>query len=278
METYFDRAGSWGRMMMRGTASVQVNLDAGEEGDGSHGYRSRWALTHRLGPVLVAAFANSPLWRGKPTGWRSTRQLVWARMDPGRTRPPDAAGDPRAAWAGYALDAALLCMREASAHGWTAPEGLTFRSWLRGATGVRPPTLADLDYHLTTLFPPVRPRGWLELRMIDAQRGDDWVVPAAVVATLLDDPVAAEAAWAATEPLCPDGAVTPGEGMWVRAARFGPADPVLGTAVLACFAAVDDALARDGAAGRLRSAVGGFARRYAERGRCPADDLLEGAR
>lgn len=282
MEAYFDRAGSWGRMMMRGTASVQVNLDAGDEGEGRQGYRSRWELTHRLGPVLVAAFANSPLWQGRPTGWRSTRQLVWTRMDPGRTRPPEpqpgADPDPRAAWACYALDAPLLCVRGSEEDGWTAPEGLTFRSWLRGAPGVRPPTLEDLDYHLTTLFPPVRPRGWLELRMIDAQRGDDWVVPAAMAATLVDDPVAAEAAWAATEPLCPDGAAVPDESMWTRAARLGPADPVLGKVVRACFAATENALADGGAPGPLRAAVAEFTRRYAERGRCPADDLLERTR
>ncbi|MFI6979722.1 ergothioneine biosynthesis glutamate--cysteine ligase EgtA [Embleya sp. NPDC050154] len=282
MEAYFDRAGSWGRMMMRGTASVQVNLDAGDDGEGRQGYRSRWELTHRLGPVLVAAFANSPLWQGRPTGWRSTRQLVWTRMDPGRTRPPEpqpgADPDPRAAWACYALDAPLLCVRGSEEDCWTAPEGLTFRSWLRGAPGVRPPTLEDLDYHLTTLFPPVRPRGWLELRMIDAQCGDDWVVPAAMAATLLDDPVAAEAAWAATEPLCPNGAAVPDESMWTRAARLGPADPVLGKVVRACFAATENALADGGAPGPLRAAVAEFTRRYAERGRCPADDLLERTR
>ncbi|GCD99522.1 ergothioneine biosynthesis glutamate--cysteine ligase EgtA [Embleya hyalina] len=279
MEAYFDRGGSWGRMMMRGTASVQVNLDAGDESAGPRGYRSRWELTHRLGPVLVAAFANSPLWQGRPTGWRSTRQLVWARMDPGRTRPPGPPpgidGDPRAAWARYALDAPLLCLRGAAAADWNAPEGLTFRSWLRGVPGVRPPTLDDLDYHLTTLFPPVRPRGWLELRMIDAQCGEDWIVPAAMAATLLDDPVAAEAAWAATEPLCADGATVPTEAVWHRAARLGPADPVLGKAILACFAATENALADADAPGPVRAAVAEFTRRYAERGRCPADDLLE---
>jgi glutamate--cysteine ligase len=275
METYFDRDGPWGRMMMRGTASVQVNLDAGDDTDRVQGYRSRWALAHRLGPVLVAAFANSPLWRGKPTGWRSTRQSVWERMDPGRTRPPLADGDPRAAWARYVLDAPLLCVRRSAPNDWDAPEGLTFRSWVRGAPGVRPPTLEDLDYHLTTLFPPVRPRGWLELRMIDAQSGDDWVVAATVAATLLDDRPAAEAAWVATEPLCPDGAAIPPASVWTSAARVGPADPALGKAVRACFAAAETALSDSDAPDRLRAAVAEFGRRYAERGRCPADDLLE---
>ena len=279
MESYLDRVGPWGRMMMRATAAVQVNLDAGDDGSGVTGYRFRWQLVHRLGPVLVAAFANSPLWRGRPTGWRSTRRAVWERMDPSRTRPPEPDADPRAAWARYALDAPLLCLRRDPPLDWEAPPGLTFRAWSRGAPGLRRPTVADLDYHLTTLFPPVRPRGWLELRMIDAQGGDGWTVPLALAATLLDDPAAARATWEATEPLCPNGAVVPPEAAWSRAARLGPADPVLGKAVRSCFEAGLAALAPTGADPELRrlgEQVAAFALRYAERGRCPADDLLEG--
>ena len=278
MEAYLDRGGPWGRMMMRATASVQVNLDAGDDSAGASGYRFRWDLVHRLGPVLIAAFANSPLWQGRPTGWRSTRRAVWSRMDPPRTRPPEHGGDPRADWADYALDAPLLCLRRPEPENWDAPEGLTFRGWLRSSNGLRPPTLEDLDYHLTTLFPPVRPRGWLELRMIDAQCGEDWAVAAALAATLLDHPAAARAAWEATEPLCPNGAVVPPVDQWDRAARLGPADPVIGTAVRACFGAAVSALGDPGAPAHLRDAVAEFAARYAERGRCPADDLLEGIR
>ncbi len=90
MEKFFDRDGPWGRQMMCGTASVQVCVDAGDDGAGESGYRSRWRLLHAIGPVLVAAFANSPLRDGRPTGWRSARQQVWANMDPGRTRAPAA--------------------------------------------------------------------------------------------------------------------------------------------------------------------------------------------
>ncbi|MGH3419932.1 MAG: glutamate-cysteine ligase family protein, partial [Streptosporangiaceae bacterium] len=86
MEKFFDRDGPWGRQMMCGTASVQVCLDAGDDGAGESGYRSRWRLLHAIGPVLVAAFANSPLRDGRPTGWHSARQQVWSNMDPGRTR------------------------------------------------------------------------------------------------------------------------------------------------------------------------------------------------
>jgi ergothioneine biosynthesis glutamate--cysteine ligase EgtA len=293
METFFDRDGPWGRTMMRRTAALQVNLDAGDDSEGVSGYRFRWRLAHRIGPVLVAAFANSPLQGGRPTGWLSTRQANWSLMDPGRTRHPRHDEDPRAAWADYALDARLLCLRPdgaGSAAGpsgppggtdsarpdWSAPPGLTFRDWLRGrASGIRPPTVDDLDYHLSTLFPPIRPRGWLELRMTDAQDGDDWIVATVLTAILLDDPVAAATAHAATEALCRDGEPLPSHDVWRRAARIGPADPELGKAVRACFAAAESALARTGAPAALRQAVAGFAERYAERGRCPAHDQLD---
>ncbi len=132
MEAFFDQGGPWGRQMMCGTASVQVCLDAGEDSDGPSGYRQRWQLVHAIGPVLVAAFANSPLREGKPTGWVSSRQQVWTRMDPGRTRPPRPDEDPREAWAAYALDAQVMCVPNPDSGDWSAPPGLTFRDWVRG--------------------------------------------------------------------------------------------------------------------------------------------------
>ncbi|MFF2655838.1 ergothioneine biosynthesis glutamate--cysteine ligase EgtA [Kitasatospora sp. NPDC058032] len=281
MERHFDAAGPWGRIMMTGTASLQVCLDSGTE-DGPHAYRRRWLLAHRLGPVLVAAFANSPLLDGRPTGHRSTRQTVWSRMDPTRTlAPAPDHGDPRESWAGYVLDAEVLCVRRQDDRPWTAPAGMTFRDWLRGA-GEHPPTLDDLDYHRTTLFPPVRPRGHLELRMIDAQPGDGWIVPTALVTALLDDPLAADAALAALEPLQPphgaDDPRPPRSDLWCRAAVLATADPALRRAALACFAAADAALGRLPGAERLRATVAAFAERYPARGRCPADDQLDALR
>ncbi|SEL65860.1 ergothioneine biosynthesis glutamate--cysteine ligase EgtA [Streptacidiphilus jiangxiensis] len=278
METYLDRIGPWGRMMMRATAAVQLNLDAGTENGGLDGYRARWQLVHRLGPVLVAAFANSPLWQGRPTGWRSTRQAVWEHLDPSRTRPPQGLppdADPRDAWARFALDAGLLCLRRDETADWTSPAGHTFASWLRGGVAERPPTRGDLDYHLSTLFPPVRARGWLELRMIDEQPGDGWIVPALVTTVLLDDLRAAEAAWAATEPLCGASSPFPPLAVWTRAARMGASAPELAKAALACFEAADAALARADVPAPLRAAVTTFAEQYTARGRCPADDLLD---
>jgi glutamate--cysteine ligase len=279
MEKFFDRGGPWGRRMMCGTASVQVCLDAGDDGKSQSGYRARWRLLHAIGPVLVAAFANSPLRVGRPTGWRSARQQVWANMDPGRTRAPvfqASDGDPRDAWAAYALDAELMCVREPESQDWTAPPGVTFRDWLRdgGSGPLRAPTAEDLDYHLSTLFPPVRPRGHMELRMIDAQPGDGWIVPAAVVTALADDVRAADAAMAAAEPVWDESADT--HDPWLRAAQRGPADPRISQASKRCFEAADAALARSGASARIRRAVADFTERYVLKDRCPADDQLDG--
>ncbi|MFJ8026901.1 ergothioneine biosynthesis glutamate--cysteine ligase EgtA [Streptomyces sp. NPDC096311] len=278
METFFDREGPEGRAMMRRTASVQINLDAGDESDGFSGYRHRWELAHRIGPVLVAAFANSPIRNGRPSGWLSTRQAVWSRMDAGRTHQPRHHADPRVSWTRYALDAKVMCVPGDDDGDWTAPPDLTFRDWLRGAPGLRRPTRADLDYHLSTLFPPVRPRGWLELRMTDAQDGDEWIVPTVLAATLLGDPTAADAAYAATEPLCQDVRPVPSDDIWQRAARTGLADPDLAKAARAVFAAAGSALARPGTPVVLRQALADFAERYPERGRCPADDRLDALR
>jgi glutamate--cysteine ligase len=278
MEAYFDRIGPWGRMMMRATAAIQVNVDAGTEGGGLDGYRARWQLAHRLGPVLVAAFANSPLWHGRPTGWRSARQAIWTNVDPGRTSPPQdlpSHADPRDGWARFALEAGLLCLRRKPSWDWTAPPGHTLASWLDGGIAERPATRDDLDYHLTTLFPPVRPRGWLELRMIDAQPGDGWLVPTLLAAVLLDDPEAAWSAWCATERLCAASSPFPPRAVWSRAARLGTAAPELARAALACFEAALPALARAGVPAALREQVAAFAARYPARGRCPADDLLD---
>jgi glutamate--cysteine ligase len=268
MERYFDRSGPYGRIMMCGTASVQVCLDAGLLGGGSAGIDHRWRVAHAIGPVLVGAFANSPRHAGRPTGWKSTRQAAWARLDPSRTRPPRG-DDPALAWAAYALDAQVLCVRGGDS--WAVPDGLTFRDWVAGA-GPRRPTRADLDYHLTTLFPPVRPHRWLELRMIDAQPGrDGWVVPAAVATALVEDAAAGDAALAATERWDPmDTRV------WLRAARLGLADPHLRAAAVTCFAAALGGLARLGAPAGLVAAVERFADRYVTYGLCPADDWRVG--
>ncbi|MFW3463890.1 ergothioneine biosynthesis glutamate--cysteine ligase EgtA [Streptomyces microflavus] len=275
MEAALDRAGPAGRAMMCTSASVQVCLDAGEEEPGPLGYGRRWQLTHLLGAVLVAAFANSPFQQGRRTGWKSTRQSLWADLDPVRTLAPGGGLPPREAWASHVLDTTVMCVRREDGP-WDVPEGLTFREWIR--TGApRPPVQADLDYHITTLFPPVRPRGHLELRMIDAQSGaDGWLVPLAVATALFDDPEAAETVYRTVKPLAESAgsAAAPRNPLWTMAAREGLADPELRAAAVVCFETALTALDRMGASEAVRDTVAAFNDRYVARGRCPADDLL----
>ena len=112
--------------------------------------------------------------------------------------------------------------------------------------------------------------------MIDAQPGDGWIVPAAVATALAGDERAADAAMAAAEPVWDgpgprSGAPDP----WLRAARSGPADPVIGQASRQCFEAADAALGRASAPAPIRRAVADFTERYVLQDRCPADDQLE---
>ncbi|MFJ6080450.1 ergothioneine biosynthesis glutamate--cysteine ligase EgtA [Streptomyces sp. NPDC092369] len=276
MEACLDRTGPAGRAMMCTSASVQVCLDAGYEEPGPLGLGRRWWLAHQLGAVLVAAFANSPLATRRPTGWRSTRQLLWTEIGPGRAGAPALDGAPRESWARHVLDAPVMCVRRDEGP-WDVPEGLTFREWTRSGAP-RPPTREDLDYHISTLFPPVRPRGHLELRMIDAQPGDDgWIVPLAVTAALFDDPEAAETAYRTVKPLAERavGRPAPHNPLWLDAARYGPADPELREAAVTCFVAALEALPRLGADATVTDAVAAYLNRYVVQGRCPADDLLD---
>ncbi len=255
MEAHFAAIGAEsGPVMMTSTAATQVNLDIGHDlADAAR----RWALLHQVGPALSAAFANSPVHSGLDTGWKSARQRVWQSLDPRRTQPCEG-DDPVRAWADYALDADLMLRRRAH-DDWSLPPGTTFRSLL-GST--EPPTTDDLAYHLTTLFPPVRPRGWYEIRYVDALPLDWWPVPTAVLSALLDDPAAAEAARAV-----PSHA-------WDAAARHGPADRAVGDSARALFAIAIDALARRESP-PLVDLVRDYAATYVDRYRCPADDTLD---
>lgn len=259
MEAYFAAVGCpTGRVMMNSTAATQVNLDVG---DCPAEAERRWRLLHDAGPAMVAAFANSPVLAGRRTGWKSTRQWVWQCLDPQRTTAPQGA-DPWSGWADYALGARLM-LRRRDDDDWSVAPGPTFRDWVEGRLDGPPPTEEDLAYHLTTLFPPVRPRGWFEVRYVDAQPLRWWPVPMAVLAALLDDPVAGRLA---------SEACTGTTRLWETAARDGLADPRLAAAARACFALAGQALVRLGADPGLATLVEAFADRYVDRGRCPADD------
>jgi glutamate--cysteine ligase len=245
MEEYFDRWGSAGRAMMRSTASVQVNVEASRLGRGSGDLRRRWDLLHTVGPTMAAAFANSPSHPAVDAGWvgyRNLRQGIWLTLDPARCRAPSILPTESLpdAWTRWVLDAPVLAIRRPD-RAWTAPPGLTFRRWLqlgvRAVPDASPPSLSDLKYHLTTMFPPVRARGHLEVRYLDAQPGRWWRVPAAAISAIIDDDAATDAALAACAPLADH---------WAQAARAGLTDPELCRAARLVLAAAAEALQRDG--------------------------------
>lgn len=295
MEAYFDARGPAGRRMMCNTAAVQVNVGLGPGADDA---ARQWRLAHRLGPTLAAAFANSPLVEGRPSGFRSTRLATWWAMDGTRTAPAEAYDPGPAgpgggaaheavtgpdAWAGYALAARVMLMPTPTGQLVPMATPLSFAQWAVEGHELGWPTIADLDYHLGTLFPPVRPRGgagpgraaanqavgcWLELRMLDALPDPWWQVPVAVAAALLAD---AEAGATADRAATAAGAV----GRWVDAARTGLAHPALATSARACFQAALAALGRRGDDRRVTDLVAEYADRWVDRGRCPADDRLD---
>ena len=264
MEAFFDTDGDAGRTMMRSTAAFQVNVDHG----GPDEVERRWRLAQDVGPVLAAAFANSPLAEGRPTGWCSTRLWVWSNLDPGRSAPVGPGPGPEA-WASYALAARVMLVRRSATEHVALTDGLSFGEWIRHGHDLGWPTVDDLDYHLTTLFPPVRPRGWLELRMIDALPEPWWRVAAAVSTALISDPAIADEVTAAVAPV---------RDAWAVAARCGLADPALAGAARRCFAAASDSATRRGEDTTTRDLLAEFVDRYVAHGRCPADDRLDSYR
>jgi glutamate--cysteine ligase len=260
MEQFFkaSHSGAAGAAMMTSTASVQVNLDAGPES----GWADRVRLAHALGPTLVAIAANSPLLGGNFSGWRSTRQRVWSQLDSARCGPILTASgdDPGTDWARYALKAPVMLVHSPEAV--PVMHYLPFADWADGREllGGRRPTCYDLEYHLTTLFPPVRPRQWLEIRYLDSVPDAVWPAVVFTLVTLLDDPVVADIAAEAVEPVAT---------AWDIAARVGLTDRRLRAAANVCVAAAAERVppGLDEAMQRLVAAV--------ERGRCPADEFSD---
>ncbi len=260
MEQFFasSRSGEAGAAMMTSTASIQVNLDAGPRA----GWADRVRLAHALGPTMIAMAANSPMLRGEFTGWASTRQWVWGQMDSARCGPilGVSGDDPGTDWARYALKAPVMLVNSPDAAAVT--HWVPFADWVDGRVllGDRRPTIADLEYHLTTLFPPVRPRQWLEIRYLDSAPDVFWPALVFTLVALLDDPVAAGVAAEAVEPVAT---------AWDTAAQAGLRDRRLYAAANKCVAIAAE-LAPPELADSMQRLVD-----TVQRGRCPGDDFAD---
>ena len=187
MARYMPRRGRHGLDMMFRTATVQVNMDFSDERDMVAKLRVGLALQ----PVATALFANSPFTDGKPNGFQSYRAEVWRDTDPDRTGLLPFAFEPGMGferYVDYALDVPMYFVYRDGRYIDVA--GASFRNFLDGKLAALPgarPTLDDWADHLTTLFPDVRVKRFLEMRGADAGPfAELWALPALWTGLLYD--------------------------------------------------------------------------------------------
>ena len=195
MRDYMPKVGSLGLDMMTRTCTVQVNLDYASEADMVKKFRVSLALQ----PIATALFADSPFTEGKPNGYRSYRSHIWTDTDADRTGMldfvfEDGFGFER--YVDYLLDVPMYFVYRDGRYIDVA--GQSFRDFLAGRLPGLPgelPTLRDWSDHMTTAFPEVRLKTYLEMRGAD---GGPWnrlcALPAFWVGLLYDD-AALDAAW-----------------------------------------------------------------------------------
>ncbi len=195
MRDYMPKVGSLGLDMMTRTCTVQVNLDFSSEADMIQKFRVSLALQ----PIATALFADSPFTEGKPNGYLSYRSHIWTDTDRDRTGMLDFVFDEGFGYeryVDYLLDVPMyFSYRDETYHD---ASGQSFRDFMQGKLPVLPgalPTLRDWSDHMTTAFPEVRMKKFLEMRGAD---GGPWnrlcALPAFWVG-LLYDQTALDAAW-----------------------------------------------------------------------------------
>ena len=171
MRAYMPTKGSLGLDMMLRTCTVQVNLDFESEADMVKKFRVGVALQ----PIAVALFADSPFAEGRPTGFLSYRSHVWEDTDPERcgVQPFVFDGDMGfEKYVDFVLDVPMYFVYRDGVY--IDAAGQSFRDFLDGRLPARPgevPTMSDWEDHLTTLFPEVRLKRFLEMRGAD---GGPW--------------------------------------------------------------------------------------------------------
>ncbi|MCD9029170.1 glutamate--cysteine ligase [Luteimonas sp. BDR2-5] len=195
MRDYMPKVGSLGLDMMTRTCTVQVNLDYSSEADMVKKFRVSLALQ----PVATALFADSPFTEGRPNGYLSYRSHIWTDTDADRTGMLDFVfedGFGYERYVDYLLDVPMYFSYRDGVY--VDAAGQSFRDFMRGALPALPgqlPTLRDWNDHMTTAFPEVRLKKYLEMRGAD---GGPWgrlcALPAFWVGLLYDD-AALDAAW-----------------------------------------------------------------------------------
>lgn len=277
MRAYMPKKGNLGLDMMLRTCTIQANLDYESEADMVAKFRTSLALQ----PIGTALFACSPFTEGKPNGFLSARANVWTDTDPDRTGMidfvfQDGFGFER--YADYALDTPMYFAKRDGKY--LDASGKSFRDFMAGKLDILPgeyPTLGDWNDHLTTLFPEVRLKSYLEMRGSD---GGPWsricALPALWTGIFYDAPSLA-AAW----DLCKHWDIEDHERLRRDVTRLGLKAQVAGRSVRDI--AVDMvAIAREGLKNRARFSGGMVDERgylseledIADSGLTPADRML----
>ena len=194
MQNHMPKVGTMGLDMMLRSCTVQVNLDYADEADMRRKFRTSLALQ----PIATALFANSPFKDGKPSGWLSGRAHVWTDTDNARCGVPSCVFDPHFGyeqWIDYILDVPMYFLHRGEDYVDVA--GKSFRDYLAGTLAGfegEPPQMADFEDHITTAFPEVRLKQYLEMRGADS---GSWAnicaLPAYWVGLLYCDEALAEA-------------------------------------------------------------------------------------
>jgi len=184
MAPYLASRGHLAHGMMKGTAGCQVNLDYSSEADAMDKMRVAMAVSS----IVTALCANSPLARGQANGFATKRSHIWLHTDPDRCgllRWVFDEGAKYADYVSYALSVPMLfVLRDGELKNMT---GRTFNAYLDGDDAGLTPTLADWRLHLTTLFPEVRLKSYLEVRGSDSGSPDMILAQAALWKGLLYD-------------------------------------------------------------------------------------------
>lgn len=281
MDKYFSQIGPYGQRMMRQSCTIQVNLDFGPD---ETTLTRRYLACQLLAPVVTALFANSPVVDRQASGVVGFRSRIWRHTDPTHTGLPGlaklsggTASLPQLtrqhcidSYMDFAMNAAVVFVTGAD---YRVPEKpVSFGEWVdNGLYGTRP-TAEDFATHLSLLFAEVRPRGFLEIRSIDCQPRAFQSVPAVVMTGILYDD---KALTQVLELLVPRAAEIPG---LLARSELGLAEPTLAVLAKQVLAIAAEGFARQtpcfrtGCSERELSA---FREHFTERGRTPADDILD---
>jgi glutamate--cysteine ligase len=195
MTAYMDKVGRLGRQMMFRTCTVQANLDFGSEADMVQKLRVSLALQ----PLGTALFANSPFIDGRPNGFLSYRSQIWTDTDPDRSGMLPFAfeqGFGFEQYVDYALDVPMYFVRRGGQY--LDASGLSFRDFMDGKLPILPgerPAMDDFVDHLSTIFPEVRLKRFLEMRGSDAGPWDRLCAFSAFWTGILYSQASLDAAW-----------------------------------------------------------------------------------